>query len=332
MVRKLVVTGMVLAAAACSSPQTPASPPAAEAAAAVQLGGPATGTGALSADANEIQPADPAKFNKVPGYSPYAGRNYPERPLFGDEHVHTGWSADAGGAGTTLEPEEATRFARGEEVTSTSGQPVKLGTPLDWVVITDHSDVMGVDLRDQGWQSGHDGRRHAEALARHDYGGRADAQKATMELIGAQATRSCRHSSQIRNSPGRSGTRTPRSPRNTMSRAASPRSSATSGPRTRAAATTCTATSSIVTARTRRTRCCRMTTFQTENPEDLWKWMAEWEKKTGGKLLAIPHNGNLSNGRMFELTTFDGRPMTRSGPTARAMGALVRSHPDEGPE
>ena len=45
------------------------------------------------------------------------------------------------------------------------------------------------------------------------------------------------------------------------------------------------------------------TTFQSENPEDLWKWMAEWEKTTGGKLLAIPHNGNLSNGRMFELTT-----------------------------
>ena len=43
------------------------------------------------------------------------------------------------------------------------------------------------------------------------------------------------------------------------------------------------------------------TTFQSENPEDLWKWMTKWEKTTGGKLLAIPHNGNLSNGRMFAL-------------------------------
>ncbi len=48
------------------------------------------------------------------------------------------------------------------------------------------------------------------------------------------------------------------------------------------------------------------TTFQSENPEDLWKWMANWEDKTGGSLLAIPHNGNLSNGRMFELKTFTG--------------------------
>ena len=53
------------------------------------------------------------------------------------------------------------------------------------------------------------------------------------------------------------------------------------------------------------------TTFQSENPEDLWKWMAQWEKNTGGKLLAIPHNGNLSNGRMFALTTFEGDPMTK---------------------
>ncbi len=55
-----------------------------------------------------------------------------------------------------------------------------------------------------------------------------------------------------------------------------------------------------------------MTTFQSENPEDLWKWMADWEKKTGGQLLAIPHNGNLSNGRMFELRTFMGGPMTKA--------------------
>ena len=54
------------------------------------------------------------------------------------------------------------------------------------------------------------------------------------------------------------------------------------------------------------------TTFQSENPEDLWKWMTEWEKTTGGKILAIPHNGNLSNGRMFALTTFGGDPLTKA--------------------
>src|SRR5438045_3587652 len=130
--RQLIVFGAVLLAAACGGPPPPVTP-AAESSQAVQLGGPPSGTGTSTADTGEIKPADPALFNKSPGYSPYAGRNYPERPYFGDEHVHTAWSVDAGGSGTTLGPEEATRFARGEEITSTSGQPVKLGQPLDWV-------------------------------------------------------------------------------------------------------------------------------------------------------------------------------------------------------
>src|SRR6185437_13172085 len=146
--RQLIVIGTVLFAVACGGPQSapgPQAPPAttaAEPSTAVQLGGPPTGAGTTTADTGEIKPADPTTFYKKPGYSPYAGRNYPERPYFGDEHVHTAWSVDAGGSGATLGPEEATRFARGEEVTSTSGQPVKLGQPLDWVAITDHSDMM----------------------------------------------------------------------------------------------------------------------------------------------------------------------------------------------
>jgi hypothetical protein len=122
--RKLIVIGTVLAAAACGQPQSTPANDATEPPAAVQLGGPASSTGTVTADSGDIQPADPAKFHKEPGYSPYAGRRYPERPYFGDEHVHTAWSVDAGGSGATLGPEEATRFARGEEVTSTSGQPV----------------------------------------------------------------------------------------------------------------------------------------------------------------------------------------------------------------
>src|SRR5678810_916775 len=102
---------------------------------------PPAGLGAT--DVGEIQPADPKKFYKEPGYSPYAGKHYPERPLFGDEHVHTAWSVDAGLSGATLDPVAAVRFARGEQVTSASGQPVRLSRPLDWVAITDHSDAMG---------------------------------------------------------------------------------------------------------------------------------------------------------------------------------------------
>ena len=63
--------------------------------------------------------------------------------FFGDTHVHTALSADAGGGGTRLLPRDAYRFARGEQVTSNTGQPVKLSRPLDFYMITDHSDGMG---------------------------------------------------------------------------------------------------------------------------------------------------------------------------------------------
>ena len=76
-------------------------------------------------------------------YSPYAERNFPERPLWGDNHLHTSLSMDAGGFGNRLSPREAYRFARGEQVISSTGQPVRLARPLDWLAITDHSDGMG---------------------------------------------------------------------------------------------------------------------------------------------------------------------------------------------
>ena len=76
-------------------------------------------------------------------YSPYEGRNFPERPLWGDSHLHTSLSMDAGLFGNRLSPTAAYRFARGEKVTSSTGLPVRLSRPLDWLVIADHSDGMG---------------------------------------------------------------------------------------------------------------------------------------------------------------------------------------------
>jgi hypothetical protein len=77
-------------------------------------------------------------------YSPYAQRRFPNRLLWGDTHLHTGLSVDAGLFGARLGLEEAYRFARGEEVISSTGQPAKLSRPLDWLVIADHSDGMGL--------------------------------------------------------------------------------------------------------------------------------------------------------------------------------------------
>ena len=77
-------------------------------------------------------------------YSPYARRSFPERPLWGDSHLHTSLSMDAGLFGNRRPPRDAYRFARGEEVVSSTGQAVRLSRPLDWLVVADHSDGMGL--------------------------------------------------------------------------------------------------------------------------------------------------------------------------------------------
>ncbi len=78
------------------------------------------------------------------GYSPYAGRPYPTRPLFGDTHLHTSNSGDAFAAGDRLTPDDAYRFARGEEVVSSTGVPAKLSRPLDFLVVADHAEGLGL--------------------------------------------------------------------------------------------------------------------------------------------------------------------------------------------
>lgn len=88
-------------------------------------------------------PANLETLNRPPVYSPNAGRAFPDRPLFGETHLHTTLSFDAGTFGARLGPRDAYRFAKGEEIVSNTGQPVRIARPLDFTVVTDHSDNMG---------------------------------------------------------------------------------------------------------------------------------------------------------------------------------------------
>ena len=108
-----------------------------------------------AAIAQDIGTPDPEALKSLyPGktYSPYAQRSFPGNVYWGETHLHTGLSLDAGLFGTTLGHEDAYRFARGEEIEASSGLPVKLSRPLDWLVITDHSDMMGIatDIHSEG--------------------------------------------------------------------------------------------------------------------------------------------------------------------------------------
>ena len=64
--------------------------------------------------------------------------------------------------------------------------------------------------------------------------------------------------------------------------------------------------------------------WQSEDPEKLWEWMAKYEQKTGGRMLAIPHNANLSNGRMFEPVDFGGKPLTKDYAERRARFEVLQ--------
>ena len=79
-------------------------------------------------------------------FSPYAQRSFPSNVYWGETHLHTGLSLDAGLFGNILGHEDGYRFARGEEIKSSTGLPAKLSRPLDWIVIADHSDMMGIAL------------------------------------------------------------------------------------------------------------------------------------------------------------------------------------------
>src|SRR4030042_1586772 len=105
---------------------------------------PALAEDALVTDVGTLDKGTAEKvFPSKRPYSPWAGRNFPTRPLFGDTHTHTSFSMAAGAFGARLDPNDAYRFAKGEEVVASSGQPGKLSRPLDFLVVADHSDNMG---------------------------------------------------------------------------------------------------------------------------------------------------------------------------------------------
>jgi len=96
----------------------------------------------MAQDQNPTKEGVQQRFDQA-RFSPYAGRSYPTKVLWGDTHLHTAVSVDAGTM-CRLGQEDAYRFARGEEVTSTGGLRAKLSRPLDFVVISDHAEMYGL--------------------------------------------------------------------------------------------------------------------------------------------------------------------------------------------
>jgi hypothetical protein len=254
-------------------------------------------------------------FPSKPPYSPYAGRDFPTRPFFGDTHVHTSFSMDAGAFGCRLGPADAYRFAKGEEVTASSGQRAKLSRPLDFIAVTDHSDGFGFfpELfsgnpemlkypQGRKWydmlQSGQGAAAAFEIIQNFSQG---TMDKGLMPLPGTPAYKGAWQeiikAADEANDPGRftafigfewtSNTGGNNLHRNVIFRDNGLRAGQIEP---------------YITQKP----------LGSDNPRDLWKWMAACEEKTGATVLALAHNGNLSNGIMFPIVeSFTGKKIDR---------------------
>ena len=238
-------------------------------------------------------------------YSPFVDRDYPQSVYFGDTHLHTSFSFDAGMIGNRLGPEEAYRFAKGEVVTASLGARAKLGRPLDFLVIADHAESLGIApliaessplvLNDSAGRELYElanGDDPIEAYRRFA-AIRAEAGKPPMHRDDVRKSMWDRivTAAEDHNQPGQftaligyeytSAMKT-----NNLHRVVVFRDNAAR-------------VGSII----------PYSSVESPDPEDLWAFLESYEKNTGGRAMAIPHNGNLSNGTMFDDVDYGGAPI-----------------------
>ena len=268
-----------------------------------------------------VDPGKGPKPQKI--YSPYVQRtvsdaNFSEGVFWGDTHLHTSLSTDAGMVGNTLGPEEAYRFALGEEIVTSSGQRARLIRPLDFLVIADHAENLGLasmiaesnrDLLKSEWgKKVHDMVKAGNGYEAFRLWG-LEAMSQNTDRIKSPKMQRTAWERQIEtaerfNDPGRftaligfewTSINNQQQPSN-LHRVVIFKDG---GEKAR--------------------QVLPFSTFDSPDPEKLWDYMAAYEEKTGGSVLAIPHNGNLSNGLMFQTQRMNGRPFDRKYAETRAQ-------------
>jgi hypothetical protein len=234
---------------------------------------------------------------------------------FGETHVHTSFSMDAFIGGARITPDEAYRFAKGQEVT-VNGQKHNIGRPLDFVAVSDHAEFIGEMYSAQTpGATGHDNPMLAELRGLKD----VEQQRAWFVKYVVSNMRGEKPS----HPPFYSGTETTKSAWNDVILKAA-RDHYAPGKFTTLAGFEWTASRDAgnmhrnVIFRDLNVPEVPLSALDTDSEEKLWAWMAEQEK-AGRKLLAIPHNSNGSKGYMFN-------PLDRAGKPISAEYAKLRSH------
>ena len=258
-------------------------------------------------------------------YSPYVDRSYPTRVYWGDTHVHTYLSGDAYTLGTLLTPDDAYRFARGETVRATGGEDVRLRRPLDFLMVADHAENLGVIPRlavgDPRLLKTEDGRRFAKIVAnlpplpdvltadsldaynlasRPLYAGKGawGGDYGIDDTFKREIWHEVIDVGEKYNDPGTFTTfagfeYSPNPPmlhRNVLF---------AGGPR-----------------QTR--QILPFSKYDSYDVENLWIHLKEYKDRVGSDVIAIPHNANLSGGQMFSPMNFQGRPLTNAYARIRA--------------
>jgi hypothetical protein len=244
----------------------------------------------------------------VTPYSPAVGRKYPTNVFFGDTHLHTSISLDAFGDGNSkVGPDEAYRFAKGEPVVSDDGMTNQMSRPLDFLMVADHAEYMGLV---QGLADGNElllaneeGARWAQMMAEGKLASHVFSEF-ILDVTGNQPRMAVPEfevsvweriidAAEAHNQPGQFTALigfeySPFPDGDNMHR--------------------------VVIFRDDKEKAIQVkpfSSFDSDDPEDLWNWLQAYEDKTGGNILAIPHNGNLSSGKMFALQGLSGNALTK---------------------
>lgn len=224
-----------------------------------------------------------------------------ERNLFwGDLHIHTSLSVDAFNVGNRSLPEQAYIFAKGGEIEHAMGYGIRIRRPLDFAAVTDHAEYLGVlrainpdsplknrSLRERLLQDGPLSYTLAFIRTMIGYSVKVkDVDDAKINTSSSRAWQQIIDTAERHYSPGTfttfigyEWTSMPENKnlhRNIIFRGSDVPSSPFSS-------------------------------LDSEDPRELWAWMNE-QRSAGYDLLAIPHNGNASGGRMYDEVAFDGSP------------------------
>ncbi|KAF0183621.1 MAG: hypothetical protein FD163_2341 [Hyphomonadaceae bacterium] len=245
--------------------------------------------------------------------APSQNNQYLARPLFGETHLHTINSGDAAVSGTRVTPEDAIRFGRGDEVTSSSGQKAKLARPLDFIQVSDHAELIGTGAEIYNGNSEYmkdPTLRRWNAAISGPFEGALAAMREVIEAFSQGRLPAILFDPSISGPIIRSVWSNYLS---VVDRYNDP------GKYTVLAAFEFTSTPRgdnlhrIVMFRDSAERVGKILPFsslESRDPAKLWDYMQNYETSTGGQVLAIPHNPNLSNGKMFALTDFTGNEFT----------------------